>query len=100
MYGFKMAAKWKFLLRDKNFPAQNWKTTFPKEFFLKIWHIIEECKYNNIAEIKLQKSYSVTILGQKQICNSATNLPKYANYQYKDTIDLNFFRTKISAAQS
>ena len=52
---------------------------FPKRIFPKIWLIIEECKCNYIAKIKLQKNYSVSILGQKQICNSATNLLKYAN---------------------
>ena len=76
-------SKWRpnnqILYRDKKIPAKNGKTTFPKEFFPKIWLIIEECKYNHIAEIKFQKSYSVTILGQKQICNSATNLLNYAN---------------------
>ena len=31
------------------------KTTFPKEFFLEIWLIIEDCKYNYTAEIKFEK---------------------------------------------
>ena len=31
------------------------KTTFPKEFFLEIWLIIEDCKYNYNAEIKFEK---------------------------------------------
>ena len=38
--------------RNINFPTKNGKTTFPKEFFHKIWLIIGECKYNYIAEIK------------------------------------------------
>ena len=31
------------------------KTTFPKEFFLEIWLIIEDYKYNYTAEIKFEK---------------------------------------------
>ena len=34
---------------------QKWEITFPKEFFLEIWLIIEDCKYNYTAEIKFEK---------------------------------------------
>ena len=44
------------------FPTKNGKTTFPKEFFLEIWLIIEDCKYNYTAEIKFGKRYSVALL--------------------------------------
>ena len=64
-------SKWRpknrFLCRVKNFPAKISKTVFPKEFshenLLKVAH----CKYNYIAKIKLEKSYSVSILWAKQI---------------------------------
>ena len=42
------------ILRHKT-SDQKWETTFPKEFFLEIWLIIEDCKYNYTAEIKLEK---------------------------------------------
>ena len=32
-----------------------WKTTFPKEFFKKIWLIIGDYEYINITEIKIGK---------------------------------------------
>ena len=32
--------------RDIKFPTKNGKVTFPKDFFLEIWLIIEDCKYN------------------------------------------------------
>ena len=44
-----------FLSRDIKFPTKNGKTTFPKEFFLEIWLIIEDCEYNYTAEIKFGK---------------------------------------------
>ena len=51
--------KWRpknqFQSRDIKFPNKNGKTTFPKEFFLEIWLIIEDCKYNYTAEIKFEK---------------------------------------------
>ena len=43
------------LVSRQKFPAKNWKTAFPKEFFNKIWLIIEEHKYIYIAEIKFEK---------------------------------------------
>ena len=52
-------------------PTKNVKTAFPKEFFLGIWLIIKDCKYNYTAEIKFGKSYSVALLWGKQILNSA-----------------------------
>ena len=50
-----------FPSRDIKFPTKNEKTTFSKEFFLEIWLIIEDCKYNYTAEIKFEKSYSVAL---------------------------------------
>ena len=67
------------LVSRQKFPAKNWKTAFPKEFFNKIWLIIEEHKYIYIAEIKFEKSYSVTILGAKQILNFGAKMLIYAN---------------------
>ena len=75
--------KWRpkdqFLSRDIKSLTKNGKTTFPKEFFLEIWLIIEDCKYNYTAEIKFGKSYSVAFLWGKQILNSARNMLIYAN---------------------
>ena len=75
--------KWRpknqFLFRDIKFPPKNGKTTFPKKFFLEIWLIIEDCKYNHTAEIKFGKSYSVAFLWGKQILNSALKMLIYAN---------------------
>ena len=80
--GYKIT-KWRpknqFLFRDIKFPTKNGKTTFPKEFFLEIWLIIEDCKYNCTAEIKFGKSYSVALLWVKQILSSAQNMLIYAN---------------------
>ena len=58
---------------------QNGKTTFPKEFFHKIWLISEGCKCNYIAERKIVKSYSVALLWGKQIVKSACKVLTYAN---------------------
>ena len=75
--------KWRpknqFLSRDKKFSTKNGKTTFPGEFFLEIWLIIEDCKYNYTAEIKFGKSYSVAVLWGKQILKSALKMLIYAN---------------------
>ena len=75
--------KWRpknqFLSRDKKISDQKWETTLPKEFFLEIWLIIEDCKYNYTAEIKFGKSYSVALLWGKQILNSALKMLIYAN---------------------
>ena len=75
--------KWRpknqFLSRDIKFPTKNGKTTFPQEFFLEIWLIIEDCKYNYTAEIKFGKGYSVALLWGKQILNSALKMLIYAN---------------------
>ena len=71
--------KWRpknqFLSRNIKFPTINGKTTFPKEFFIEMWLILEDCKYNYTAEIKFGKIYSVALLWGKQILNSAL----YAN---------------------
>ena len=75
-----MAAKKKqFPSRNVKFPTKNGKITFPKEFLLEIWLIIEDCKYNYTAEIKFAKSYSVALLWGKQILNSALKMLIYAN---------------------
>ena len=75
--------KWRpknqFLFPDIKFSTKNGKTTFPKDFFLEIWLIIEDCKYNYTAEIKFGKTYSVTLLWGKQILNSALKMLIYAN---------------------
>ena len=48
--------KWRpknqFPSREIKFPTKNGKNTFPKQFFLEIWLIIADCKYNYTAEIK------------------------------------------------
>ena len=75
----KWRPKYQFLSRDKKFLTKNGKTTFPKEFFLEIWLIIEDCEYNYTAEIKFGKSYSVALLWGKQILNSALKMLIYAN---------------------
>ena len=80
--GYKLT-KWRpknqFLSRGIKFPTKNWKTTFPKEFSLEVWLIIEDCKYNYTAETKFGKSYSVALLWGKQILSSALNMLIYAN---------------------
>ena len=75
--------KWRpknqFPSRDIKFPTKSVKTTSPKEFFLKIWLIIEDYKYNYTAEIKFEKSYSVALLWGKQILNNSLKMLIYAN---------------------
>ena len=75
--------KWRpknqFISRNMKFMTKNGKTTFPKEFFLEIWLIIEDYKYNYTAEIKLEKRYSVARLWGKQILNRALKMLIYAN---------------------
>ena len=75
--------KWRpknqFPSRDIKYPTKKGKTTFVKEFFLEIWLIIEDCKYNYTAEIKFEKSYLVALLWGKQIFNSALKMLIYAN---------------------
>ena len=75
----KWGPKKQFLSRDIKFLTKNGKTTFPKEFFLEIWLIIEDCKYNYTAEITFGKSYLVALLWGKQILNSALKMLIYAN---------------------
>ena len=62
-----MAAKKPIYISRHKISNQKWENTFPKEFFLEIWLIIEDCKYNYTAEIKFEKSYSVALLWGKQI---------------------------------
>ena len=75
--------KWRpknqFPSRDIKFPTKNGKTTFPKEFFLEILLIIEDCKYKYTAEIKFEKIYLVALLWGKQSLNSALKMQIYAN---------------------
>ena len=71
--------KKQFLSHDIKFLTKNGKTTFPKDFFLEIWLIIEDCKYNYTAELKFGKSYSVALLWGKQILNSTLKMLIYAN---------------------
>ena len=75
----KWRPKKQFPSRDIKFPTKNWKTTFPQNFFLEIWLLIEDYKYNYTAEMKFEKSYSVALLWGKQILNSALNMLIYAN---------------------
>ena len=74
----KWLPKKQFPSRDIKFPTKNGKTTFPKEFFLEIWLIIEDYKYNYTAEIRFEKSYSVALLWGKNL-NSALKMLIYAN---------------------
>ena len=74
-----MAAKKPISISWHKISDQKWETTFPKEFFLEIWLIIEDCKYNYTAEIKFGKSYSVVLLWGKQILNSAVKMLIYTN---------------------
>ena len=75
-----MAAKKPISISRHKISDQKWeKNIFPKEFFLEIWLIIEDCKYNYTAEIKFGKSYSVALLWGKQILSSVLNMLIYAN---------------------
>ena len=72
----KWRPKKQFLSRDIEFPTQNGKTTFPKEFFLEIWLIIEDCKYNYTAEIKFgKKLFGCAFMGKTNF----EQCPKNAN---------------------
>ena len=50
-----MVAK-KFVISRKIHVTKNWKTTFPKYFFNKIWLKVEEHENIYIFEIKLEKN--------------------------------------------
>ena len=77
--GCQKKKKKQFPSRDIKCQTKNGKTTFPKEFFLEIWLIIEDCKYNYPAEIKFEKKlFACAFLG-KQILNIALKMPIYAN---------------------
>ena len=75
IYNYKRAAKKTISISRHKISDQK----FPKEFFLEIWLIIEDCKYNYTAEIKFEKSYSVALLWEKQILNSTLKMLIYAN---------------------
>ena len=78
-----------------------WETTFPIEFFHKIWSVIGDCKYNYIAEIKIaKKKYSVALSWDEQILKKARKMLIYANYHNDVMIDAIFFYIKRSAALS
>ena len=65
--------------RDIKFPTKNGKTTFPKEFFLEIWLIIEDCKYNYTAEIKFEKKLFGCVFKGKTNVEHRLNMLIYAN---------------------
>ena len=72
-----MAAKQPISISRQKISHQKWeKPLSRKEFFLEVWLIIEDCKYNYTAEIKFEKNYSVALLWGKQILKNA---PKNAN---------------------
>ena len=50
-----MAAKKPISISQHKLSDKKWENTLPKEFFLEIWLIIEDCKYNYTAEIKFEK---------------------------------------------
>ena len=79
IYNYKMAAKKPISISRHKISDQKWENHFPMEFFLEIWLIIEDCKYNYTAEIKFGKSYSVALLCGKQILKSALKMLIYAN---------------------
>ena len=75
---YQMAAKKKkqFPSRDIKFPTKNGKITFPNEFFLEIWLIIEDYKYNYSAEIKFEKKlFGCAFMGKTNF----EQCPKNAN---------------------
>ena len=88
------------LYLQEKFPAKKWKTAFPWIFFNEIWLTEAEHKYKQIAEKRIGKSYFVTILGIKQILNSALILVIYVNYLKKYATVLKFFSTKKCATPS
>ena len=60
-----MTAKKRLFASQKS--DQHLKITFPSEFCNEMWLKIRRFDYNYIAEIKVQKFYSGTILGANQI---------------------------------
>ena len=59
---------------DIKFPTKNGKTTFPKEFFLEIWLILKDCKYNYTAEIKFEKKlFGCTFMGKTNFEHRSKN---------------------------
>ena len=63
MYDFKMAANKPFEISRHRLSRPKFEKHFPKGIFLRnLAHKLKECKCNYMAEIKLQKSYLVTIL--------------------------------------
>ena len=71
-----MAAKKTISISRLKFLTKNGKTTFPKEFFLEIWLILEDCKYNYTAEIKFgKKFFGCAFMGK----NNFEQRPKNAN---------------------
>ena len=60
------AKKKKISISRHKISDQNGKTTFPKEFFLEIWLIIEDCKYNYTAEINFEKIIPLRFYGENK----------------------------------
>ena len=58
--------KTQFLFRDIKFPTKNGKTSFPKEFFLEIWLLIEDCKYNTLLKKKMEKVIRLRFYGENK----------------------------------
>ena len=63
---YKMTAKKTISISRHKISDKNGKTTFPKEFFLEIWLIIEDCKYNYTAEIKFIKVIRLHFYGENK----------------------------------
>ena len=82
-----MAAKKTISISRHKISDKKWEN----HFFLEIWLIIEDCKYNYTAEIKFEKSYSVALLWGKLILNSALKMLIYANKQNLRMVDAIFF---------
>ena len=57
--GYTIKTEWpknQFPSRNNKFLTKNEKTPFPKDFFLEIWHIIENCKYNYTTDLRYEKN--------------------------------------------
>ena len=68
MFRFKMAAKNELSFRKKSHVTKIWKTTFPNEFFNKIWLKVKEHEYIHIFKIKFEKK-SFENGGQNKFCD-------------------------------
>ena len=80
MFHFKMAAINEFSFRKNSHVTKILKTTFPKDFFNKIWLNmlkVGKYKYIFIFEMKLEKIILFRNGGQNKFCNNAQVV--YAN---------------------